>query len=192
MDAEHTKTILPSAFGKPLSARSKDRHFAIMRAFFKDLQDEPHLIPRRFDPVRLFRTPRAIRNQISANPRDLSPLLWAKLVHAALHLTEEDLPRIGGKEAKCPFFVPKDQAQLIADRTTVKRFLEVVELTEEELAAVQEDLDKLEAAVERTQHLRAPALYRRQAKGTKTRGIPLTVLNSPHMLQEGGDYVIGD
>jgi len=426
VDAQHTKTILPGAFGKPLSARSKDRHFAIMRAFFKDLQDEPHLIPRRFDPVRLFRTPRAIRNQISPNPRDLNPLLWAKLVHAALNLTEEDLPRIGGKEAnrglryplalvravaavwvysglrcdeivrlslgcirwqqedvtlpdtgeilpkeatcfltvpvnktagsfqkpvnplvgkrinaweqvrsvgqppqtdrktgaavtylfahrgytigtsylnhslipmlcakagipsadergtitshrarattatllynapegltifelmqwlghkdpkttqhyarvkptklaaayskadrnsrlvevlvdtkadtngeakvyyilgehglcgnpdwatclyrmaclKCPFFIPKDRAQLIAAYTTVKRFMEIVELTDEELAAVQEDHDKLEAAVERTQLLSAPTLLQRRAKGEKSRGIPLTVLNA--------------
>lgn len=425
VDAQHTKTILPNAFGKPLSARSKDRHFAIMRAFFKDLQDEPHLIPRRFDPVRMFRTPRAIRNQISPNPRDLGPLLWAKLVHAALNLTEEDLPRIGGKEAnrglryplalvravaavwvysglrcdeivrlplgcirwqhedvtipetgevlpkeatcfltvpvnkttssfqkpvnplvgkriqeweqirsagqppqtdrktgasvnylfahrgytigtgylnhslipmlcaragippadergaitshraratiatllynapegltifelmqwlghkdpkttqnyarvkptklaaayskaernsrlvevlvdtkadtngevkvyyvlgdhglcgnpdwatclyrmaciKCPFFVPKDQAQLIADSTTVKRFMEVVELTDEELAAVQEDCDKLEEAVQRTHHLSAPTMLRRRAKGATSRGIPLVVLN---------------
>jgi integrase len=425
VDAQHTKTILPSAFGKPLSARSKDRHFAIMRAFFKDLQDEPHLTPRRFDPVRMFRTPRAIRNQISPNPRDLGPLLWAKLVHAALNLTEEDLPRIGGKEAnrglryplalvravaavwvysglrcdeivrlplgcirwqhedvtipetgevlpkeaicfltvpvnkttssfqkpvnpivgkriqeweqirsagqppqtdrktgasvnylfahrgytigtgylnhslipmlcaragippadergaitshraratiatllynapegltifelmqwlghkdpkttqnyarvkptklaaayskaernsrlvevlvdtkadtngevkvyyvlgdhglcgnpdwatclyrmaciKCPFFVPKDQAQLIADSATVKRFMEVVELTDEELAAVQEDCDKLEEAVQRTHHLSAPTMLRRRAKGATSRGIPLVVLN---------------
>jgi len=80
VDAQHTKTILPGAFGKPLSARSKDRHLAIMRAFFKDLHEEPHLVPRHFDPVRTFRTPRVIRNQISPNPRDLNPLLWAKLV----------------------------------------------------------------------------------------------------------------
>lgn len=426
VDAQHTKTILPGAFGKPLSARSKDRHFAIMRSFFKDLQDEPHLIPRRFDPVRMFRTPRAIRNQISPNPRDLNPLLWAKLVHAAHTLTEDDLPRMGGKQAnhgchyplafvqavavvwvysglrcdeivrlttccirwqqedvavaetgevlpaeatcfltvpvnktttsfqkpvnplvgkrinawehlratgqppqidrktgavvnylfahrgstigtgylnrsliptlcakagipqmdergtitshraratiatllynapegltifelmqwlghkdpkttqhyarvkptklaaayskadrnsrlvevlvdtkadangevkvyyvlgnhglcgnpdwatclyrmaclKCPFFVPKDQAQLIAAYTSVKRFMEIVELTDEELAAVQEDHDKLEAAVERTQLLSAPTLLRRRAKGEKSRGIPLTVLNT--------------
>ncbi len=426
VDAQHTKTILPNAFGKPLSARSKDRHFAIMRAFFKDLQDDPHLIPRRFDPVRLFRTPRAIRNQISPNPRDLGPLLWAKLVHAALHLTEEDLPRIGGKEAnrglryplalvravavvwvysglrcdeivrlplgcirwqqedvtipetgevlpkeatcfltvpvnktttsfqkpvnpivgkrinewekvrsggqpsqadrktgamvdylfahrgytigtsylnhsliptlcakagippadergtitshraratiatllynapeglsifelmqwlghkdpkttqhyarvkptrlaaayskaernsrlvevlvdtkadadgdvkvyyvlgdhglcgnpdwatclyrmacmKCPFFVPKDQAQLVEASQTVKQFMEIVELTDEELAAVQEDSAKLDEAVERTRHLPIPTTLRRRTKGSKSRGIPLTVLSN--------------
>lgn len=78
---------------------------------------------------------------------------------------------------KCPFFVPKDQAQLIADSTTVKRFMEVVELTDEELAAVQEDCDKLEEAVQRTHHLSAPTMLRRRAKGATSRGIPLVVLN---------------
>jgi hypothetical protein len=78
---------------------------------------------------------------------------------------------------KCPFFVPKDQAQLIEACKTVKRFMEVVELTDEELAAVQEDCDKLEEAVQRTHHLAAPTTVRRRAKGAKSRGIPLVVLN---------------
>jgi hypothetical protein len=80
---------------------------------------------------------------------------------------------------KCPFFIPKDRAQLIAAYTTVKRFMEIVELSDEELAAVQEDHDKLEAAVERTQLLSAPTLLRRRAKGANSRGIPLTVLSNP-------------
>jgi len=52
--------------------------------------------------------------------------------------------------------MPRDQAFLIESRKTVKRFMEVVELTDEELAAVQDDYDKLEEAVERTQSLQAP------------------------------------
>lgn len=79
---------------------------------------------------------------------------------------------------KCPFFVPKDQAQLIAASKTVKRFMEAVELTDEELAAVQDDCNKLEAAAQRTQHLPIPTTLRRWAKGAKSRGIPLAVLNS--------------
>jgi integrase len=424
VDAEHVKTLMPGRFGQPLSPRSKDHQLAVMRAFFKDLQDEPHLIPHRFDPVRAFRTPHTIKNQIGPSPRDLGSLLWARLVHAALELREEDLPRIGGKESgglryplamvraiavvwvytglrcdeivrlptncirwqqedvtvaetgeilprdavcfltvpvnktttvflkpvnpvvgkrineweqvraahqplqsdrktgaqteylfshrgskigtgylnrsliptlcaragipptdergaitshraratiatllynapeglsiwelmqwlghkdpkstqhytrvkptklaaayskadrnsrlvevlvdtkadvngevkvyyvlgdhglcgnpdwatclyrmaciKCPFFVPKDQAQLVEACKTVKRFMEVVELTDEELAAVQDDYDKLETAVERTRHLSAPTLLRRRAKGATNRGIPLVVLN---------------
>jgi len=408
--------------GAPLSARTKEQQLAVMRAFFRDLQEDPHAIPRRFDAARAFGTPRTIRNQLGPDPRDLDPLLWAKLVHAALNLTEADLPhpkpgtlhyplalvravaavwvysglrsdeirrlRLGcirwqredvavsetgevlSKEAtcfltvptnktgttfqkpvnpivgqrinewervrasgqparsdrktgvkteylfahrgkslgreylnarlipllceragiprvdergaitshraratlatllynapeglsifelmqwlghkdpgttqhytrvkptklaaaysqaernsrlvealvdtqaeangkvniyyvlgehglcgnpdwssclyrmaciKCPFFVPKDQAQLIEARRTVKRFMEVVELTEEELAAVQDDYHKLEAAVERTQHVIPPTMLRRRAKGAVSRRIPLTVLNT--------------
>jgi len=79
---------------------------------------------------------------------------------------------------KCPFVVPKEQAQLIEARTTIKRFMEVVELTTEELAAVQDDYHKLEAAVERTQHTVPPTTLRRRAKGAVSRGIPLTVFNT--------------
>ena len=85
---------------------------------------------------------------------------------------------------KCPFFVPKDRVQLIRASKTVKRFMEVVELTDEELAAVQDDHSKLEEAVERTRHLPAPTLLRRRAKGTKNRGIPLTGLHLPHPTEE--------
>jgi hypothetical protein len=84
---------------------------------------------------------------------------------------------------KCPFFIPRDQAGLLIACQTVKRFLERVELTDEELAAVQDDYDKLQAAVQRTQHLVAPTEVRRRAKGAKSRGILLTVLTSA----SGGD-----
>ena len=79
--------------GTPLSPRTKAQQLAVMRAFLRDMQEEPHAIPPRFDAARAFRTPRPIRNQIGPDPRDLDPLLWAKLVHAALNLTEADLPR---------------------------------------------------------------------------------------------------
>ena len=51
---------------------------------------------------------------------------------------------------KCPFFVPKEQAQLIEARTTMKQFLEVVNLILEEVTTVQNDLDKLNETIERT------------------------------------------
>lgn len=407
----------------PLLAATKRNQLDAMRTFFLDLQEDSHHLPRRFDPTRAFRTPRSTANQIGPNPRDLSPLIWAKIVLAALNLTEEDLPRgshgviqyplamvraiatvwvysglradeiarlrlgcirwqredvrvpetgeVLPKEAvcfltvpinkttttfqkpvnpiigqrineweqvratgqahyrdrktgekidylfihrgqpvskhylnntlipllcakagipradergsitshraratlatllynapeglsilelmqwlghtdpkttqhyarinptklaaayskaernsrliealvdtkadangevniyyvlgdhglcgnpdwatclyrmaciKCPFFVPNDRAQLIAASKTIKRFMAIVELTDEELAAAQEDASKLEEAVERTQHISPPTLLRRRAKGAKSRGIPLTVLNMP-------------
>jgi hypothetical protein len=93
---------------------------------------------------------------------------------------------------KCPFFVPKERVQLIAASKTVKRFLEVVELTDEELLAMQDDYSKLEEAVERTKHLPAPTLLRRRAKGTKNRGIPLTVFQVSPEVEEGVSRANGD
>jgi hypothetical protein len=78
---------------------------------------------------------------------------------------------------KCPFFVPKEQAQLIEARTTMKRFLEVVNLTPEEVTAVQEDLGKLDETIERSKDQPRPTVLRQRAKGASQRGIPLAVLN---------------
>jgi integrase len=88
---------------------------------------------------------------------------------------------------KCPFFLPRDQAFLIESRKTVKRFMEVVELTDEELTAVQDDYDKLNEAVERTQSLQAPTMLRRRAKGSKSRGIPLPVFNHIQQTEKHPD-----
>jgi len=54
---------------------------------------------------------------------------------------------------KCPFFVPREPAQLIRSRQTVKHFLEIVQLSDHELAAVQDDEQKLAANIQRTQDL---------------------------------------
>jgi integrase len=421
------RSRMKGKIGLPLAANAKEKQLVAMRTFFREIQDEPHNVPRRFDPMRAFRTPKTIKNQIGPNPRDLDPFRWAKLVHAALNLTQEDLPhgskgviqypltlvravavvwvfsglradeivrlKVGcvrwqhedvtipetgevlPKEAvcfltvpvnkttttfqkpvnpvvgrrineweqsraarqpahtdrktgakvnylffhrghsislsylntsliptlckvagipradergaitshraratlatllynapeglslfdlmhwlghtnpastqqyvrvkptklapsyskaehnsrlvealvdtkadtngevkiyyvlgehglcgnpdwasclyrmaciKCPFFVPQDQAQLVEACKTVKRFMEVVELTDEELAAVQDDYGKLEEAVQRTQQLQAPTILRRRAKGSRSRGIPLTILNSTQMAE---------
>jgi integrase len=422
------RSRMKEKIGLPLSANTKEKQLVAMRTFFREIQDEPHNVPRRFDPMRAFRTPKTIKNQIGPNPRDLDPFLWAKMVHAALNLTQDDLPRgskgviqyplelvravavvwvfsglradeivrlrvgcvrwqredvtisetgeVLPKEAvcfltvpvnkttttfqkpvnplvgrrineweqvraasqpsrtdrktgaqvnylfshrghsislsylntsliptlckvagipradergaitshraratlatllynapeglslfelmqwlghtnpastqqyvrvkptklaasyakaehnsrlmealvdtkaeangevkiyyvlgehglcgnpdwasclyrmaciKCPFFIPRDCALLIQSRKTVKRFMEIVELTDEELAAVQDDYDKLEEAVQRTQHLQAPTILRRRAKGSQSRGIPLTVLNSTQLSEK--------
>lgn len=414
--------------GLPLSANAKERQLVAMRTFFREIQDDPHNLPRQFDPSRAFRTPNTIKKQIGPNPRDLDPYRWAKLVHAALHLRQEDLPRgsqgviqyplelvravavvwvysglrtdeiirlrvgcvrgpredvtiaetgevlpreavcfltvpnnkttttfqkpvnpvvgqritaweqaraasqlprtdrktgvkvhylfshrghsmsssyintsliptlckvagiprsdergtitshraratlatllynapeglslfelmqwlghtnpastqqyvrvkptklaasyakaehnsrlvealvdtkaeangevniyyVLGQQGlcgnpdwasclyrmaciKCPFFLPRDRALLIESRKMVKRFMEIVELTDEELAAVQDDYDKLEEAVQRTEHLQAPTSLRRRAKGSQSRGIPLTVLNGTQLSEQ--------
>jgi len=79
---------------------------------------------------------------------------------------------------KCPFFVPKERAQLIEARATMKRFLEVVNLTPEEIAAAQNDLNKLDDTLERTNDQPRPTVLRQRAKGSAQRGIPLAVLNN--------------
>jgi hypothetical protein len=50
---------------------------------------------------------------------------------------------------KYPFFVPTDQALLIQASKTVRRFMEIVELTDDERVAVEDDVvrrQKLEAS----------------------------------------------
>lgn len=91
--------------GKPQGPRSKHHHLAVMRAFFKDVQEEPYNVPRAFDPNRAFRTPRAIQRLIGPSPRDIDPLIWARLVHAAVHLTEEDLPRSPSQSIQYPLLL---------------------------------------------------------------------------------------
>jgi hypothetical protein len=82
-----------------------------------------------------------------------------------------------------PFVVPNDRAYLIEASTTVKRFMEIVELTDEELAAVQEDATKREEAAERVLHTSLPTTLRRRAKG---RGLPLHVLQTYQIPRWGG------
>ena len=91
------RSRMKEKIGLPLSANTKEKQLVAMRTFFREIQDEPHNVPRQFDPMRAFRTPKTIKNQIGPNPRDLDPFLWAKMVHAALNLTQNDLPR-GSKE----------------------------------------------------------------------------------------------
>jgi hypothetical protein len=52
----------------------------------------------------------------------------------------------------------------------------MVELSDHELAAVQDDEQKLAANIERTQHLSPPQMLRRRAKEAAEPGIPLTAL----------------
>jgi integrase len=70
-----------------------------LRVFFRDLQ-EWELIPRRFDPVRSFVTPKSLLAKIGPNPRIIADDIWAKLVWAGLNLTAEDLPKRGPFQRK--------------------------------------------------------------------------------------------
>ncbi len=75
--------------GKPLAPRSKAAALAALRTFFRDLQ-EWEWIPRRFDPLRAFSTPRSVRALIGPAPRPLADDVWAKLMWAGLDLSRDD------------------------------------------------------------------------------------------------------
>jgi len=79
---------------------------------------------------------------------------------------------------KCPFFIPHDQAAVIRSRDTVETFLKQVHLTPEEIAAVEDDRDKLTATHERTRALPPPRTLHQRARGVPTRGIPLPMIRS--------------
>ncbi len=80
--------------GQPLRPQAKAHHLHAMRVFLTDCQ-EWTWIPVRFNPSRCLRTPRAIKNLMGPDPRVIDLALWAKIVWAALNLTEEDLPHAG-------------------------------------------------------------------------------------------------
>jgi len=79
-------------FGKTLRPRAKDTLIGDVRAFFKDLQ-EWELIPRKFDAQRTLATPAAISRLTGPDPRVIAPDMWAKLMHAGLNVSVEDLPQ---------------------------------------------------------------------------------------------------
>jgi integrase len=80
--------------GHALAPSTYAGRLSILRTFFRDLQ-EWELIPRRFDPIRSFVTPRSVLAKIGPNPRIIADDVWAKLVWAGLNLTAEDLPKRG-------------------------------------------------------------------------------------------------
>jgi integrase len=90
------------ARGQPLKPRTQNHYLGVLRRFFADLQDLPHrvgtdprgqTIPRRFNPVLAFRTPRAIKNLIGPDPRVIDDAWWWKLLAAAESLSDTDLPQ---------------------------------------------------------------------------------------------------
>jgi len=84
------RTLKPSTYAGRISA---------LRVFFRDLQ-EWELLPRRFDPIRSFATPKSVLAKIGPNPRVIADDVWAKLVWAGLNLTAEDLPKRGPFQRK--------------------------------------------------------------------------------------------
>jgi integrase len=84
------RSLPPALVNKPIKPKAKAHLFSTMRMFFRDCQ-EWDWIPRRFDPVRCFATPRSIKALIGPDPRIIADDIWAKLLWAGLNLTVDDL-----------------------------------------------------------------------------------------------------
>jgi integrase len=85
---------LARSLGKAVSARTKDAYLGALRRFFADAQEWQWLSPR-FNPFRVFATPRSIKALIGPAPRTIADDLWAKLLWAGLNLALADLPSHG-------------------------------------------------------------------------------------------------
>lgn len=83
--------------GQPLLPRAKQAEFVAIRTFFTDCQ-EWEWIPRRFDPARSLRAPRAVRLACGPEPRVIADDVWARLMWAGLNLTPQDLPTAGNSD----------------------------------------------------------------------------------------------
>lgn len=81
--------------GDPLAPRTIEHTIIDVRRFFIDCQNWGW-IPYRFDPYRVFVTPRSVRAKIAPDPRVLLDSTWAKLLWAGLNLGAEDLPGAKG------------------------------------------------------------------------------------------------
>jgi len=86
--------------GKPFSARRVHSLLGVMRRSFVDAQ-EWGWIERRFNPMRVFATPRALWRMLGPNPRVIDDDVWAKLLWAGLHIRPEDVPVQGSERNRC-------------------------------------------------------------------------------------------
>ncbi|MDQ3816198.1 MAG: tyrosine-type recombinase/integrase [Acidobacteriota bacterium] len=89
--AYHRKHLI----GKPLAPATKVAMLGALRTFLRDCQ-EWEWIPRRFNAARALATPRSVSSLIGPAPRPIASDIWAKLLFAALNLSEEDLTRYRG------------------------------------------------------------------------------------------------
>jgi len=77
--------------GQPWSAVRKHGSLGVLRRCFSEAIDWGWM-ERRFNPQRVFATPRHLKNQFRIAPRPISDDLWAKLLWAGLNLRAEDFP----------------------------------------------------------------------------------------------------
>jgi integrase len=78
--------------GEPYAPSSRAGMISAVRTFFRDCQDWGW-IAAAFNPQRVLLTPRTLSAKLCPNPRVIADDIWAKLMWAALNLTEADLPK---------------------------------------------------------------------------------------------------
>jgi hypothetical protein len=76
--------------GQPLAPATKAGLLRTLSTFFRDCQDWEWL-RRRFDPRRVFATPRHLRAQLGTRPRVIAQDTWGKLLWAGLNLAAADI-----------------------------------------------------------------------------------------------------
>ncbi len=80
--------------GKPWKPSRKHAFLGVLRRSFSEAQ-EWGWMERRFNPQRVFATPRSLKHQLRVAPRTISDDIWAKLLWAGLNLRAEDCPLRG-------------------------------------------------------------------------------------------------
>ncbi len=82
--------VAASSYGEPLSPHTRRGRILNLRQVFTDCIEWEWIKPR-FQPSRAFQPPRALKDLVREDPRDLDDDIWAKLVAAAIALNEESL-----------------------------------------------------------------------------------------------------
>ena len=85
-----TETHSLNTGGELLQASTRRKKIDAVRKFFQDLQAW-EWIPKRFNPNLSLTAPAYLHAQIGPNPRIIARETWAKLLQAALNLSEDDL-----------------------------------------------------------------------------------------------------
>jgi hypothetical protein len=87
--------------GQPMSARTKAGYLGALRTFFHDVRDWGWA-DLRFDPGRVFATPRTWRALMGPEPRVIADDIWAKLLWAGLNLQPGDMVAAGASGGHHP------------------------------------------------------------------------------------------
>jgi integrase len=84
--------VKPETRGIPFAPHTRLYYLATVRRFIDGLVEAEQLPARMLASSRLLRPRKALRAQAKADPKDIDPVVFAKLLGAALQLRPEDVP----------------------------------------------------------------------------------------------------